>query len=124
MKKLYTGEVKKMTVKKLNIFPGTAEKIAFNNIVVENNALFYINRLGVPISVDHNTKLLTRYEAEYYLREFATKFPRSAELASCVYAEPPFTFSHEVTDEEFKQLIKTKKEERKALRKNIKKGNK
>ena len=123
MKKLYTGEVKKMTVKKLDIFPGTDNKLAFNSVVVKKDALFYINRLGVPISVDHDTKLLTQGEAEYYLREFAKKFPRSAESASCIYAEPPFTLAKEVTNEEFKQLKKEKKEERKVFLK-TKKGNK
>ena len=123
MKKLYTGEVKKMTVKKLDIFPETDNKLAFNSVVVKKDALFYINRLGVPISIDHDTKLLTRCEAEYYLRDFVKRFPRSADKISCVYAEPPFSFVRELSDEEFRKLKKEKKEERKILYK-MKKGNK
>ena len=61
MKKLYTGEVKRMTVKKLDIFPGTMDTLSFESVVVKKDALFYMNFLGVPISIYHGSKLLTKY---------------------------------------------------------------
>ena len=117
MKKLYTGEVKRMTVKKLDIFPGTMDTLSFESVVVKKDALFYMNFLGVPISIDHGTKLLTKYESQYYLKECAKRIPQKAEKISCIHADGPYTFSHEISDKEFKQLLKTKRAERKAAKK-------
>ena len=43
MKKLYTGEVKRMTVKKLEIFPGTMDTLSFESVVIKKDDLFYMN---------------------------------------------------------------------------------
>ena len=63
MKKLYTGEIKKLSIKNLDPKPGALMNLAYESMVIKKDALFYINFLGVPISVDFNTKLLTREEA-------------------------------------------------------------
>ena len=122
MKKIYTGNINRLTVKNINIFPAAIDKLAFNSVVVEKNALFYLNRLGVPISIDHGTKLLTRYEAEYYIKNYARVNPYSLGQVSCIYADAPFKFSHEINNDEFKKLMKEKKKERKAIQKAKKKG--
>ena len=113
MKKLYTGSIKKLTVKNINIFPAAIEKIAFESVVVEKDSLFYMNFFGVPISVDYGTKLLTKSEAECYIKDFAKAFPGNLDKASCIYANGPFKFSHEITNDDFKKLIKQKRIERK-----------
>ncbi len=117
MRKLYTGEVKRLSIKKLDPNVEALRDIAFESTVVQKDALFYVNFAGVLISVDYNTKLLNRCEAEYYLRSCYKANPETAHLAGCVYKDSGATFSHEVTNEEFKQLIKSKKAERKAWRK-------
>lgn len=116
MRKLYTSEVKRLSIKKLDPNAEALRDIAFESTVIKKDALFYVNFAGVLISVEHNTKLLNRYEAEYYLRSCYKADPKTAHLASCVYKDSGATFSHEVTNEEFKQLIKSKKAERKAWR--------
>ena len=40
MKKIYTGNINRLTVKNINIFPAAIDKLAFNSVVVEKNALF------------------------------------------------------------------------------------
>lgn len=116
MKKLYTGEIKKLSIKKLDPKPGALMNLAYESTVIKKDALFYLNFLGVPISVDFNTKLLTREEAVYYLQNGFKVNPGLCQCLSCMYQGENLTFSHEVSKEEFKQLMKTKKEERKALR--------
>ena len=119
-KKLYTGEIRKLSLKKLEPKPEALLNLAYESTVVNKDALFYKNILGVVISVDYNTKLATRDEAEYYLRNSFKVNPGLAHLDSCLYQESDVKFSHEVTKGELKQLIKTKKAERKLE----KKGNK
>lgn len=120
MRKLYTGEIKKLSIKKLEPRPDALMNIAYESTVVQKDALFYVNFAGVLISLDYGTKLLTRDEAEYYLKSGLKVNPSLAHLVHCVYQDSNVTFSHEVTKEEFKQLVKSKKEERKALRKSKK----
>ena len=114
MKKLYTGEIKKLSIKNLDPKPGALMNLAYESMVIKKDALFYINFLGVPISVDFNTKLLTREEAVYYLQNGLKVNPSLCHCLSCIYQDQQLTFSHEVTKEEFKQLVKSKREERKA----------
>ena len=116
MKKLYTGEIKKLSIKNLDPKPGALMNLAYESMVIKKDALFYINFLGVPISVDFNTKLLTREEAVYYLQNGLKVNPGLCQSLSCMYQDENLTFSHEVSKEEFKKLMKTKKEERKALK--------
>jgi hypothetical protein len=117
MKKIYTGDIKKLSIKKLDPKPGALINLAYESTVLKKDALFYINFLGVPISLDYNTKLLTREEAVYYLKNGFKVNPSLSHCLSCMYQDQNLTFSHEITKEEFKQLIKTKRAERKALRK-------
>ena len=114
MKKIYTGEIKKLSIKKLDPKPGALMNVAYENVVIKKDALFYLNFLGVPISLDHGTKLLTYDEAVYYLQNGLKVNPSLCHCLSCIYQDQQLTFSHEVTKEEFKQLVKSKKEERRA----------
>ncbi len=114
MKKIYTGEIRKMTVKQVDPNPSALKKIAFESTTVKKDALFYVNLAGVTISVDYNTKLPNRDEAEYYLTSCVERIPESASYASCLYQGPNFTFSHEMPNEELKKLLKTKQAERKG----------
>ena len=60
MKKLYTGEVKRMTVKKLDIFPGTMDTLSFESVVVKKDALFYMNFLGGTLSCLNNLNVFLK----------------------------------------------------------------
>lgn len=117
MKKLYTGDIKKLSIKKLDPKPGALINIAFESTVVKKDALFYVNFAGVVISLDYGTKLLSRDEAEYYLKSGLKVNPALSHLLYSLYQDADVKFSHEVTKEEFKQLLKTKKAERKAAKK-------
>lgn len=117
MKKLYTGNIKKLSFKNFEVNPSAFRKIAFDSVVVDKDALFFINCMGVPISVDYNTKLLTREEAEDFVEYLVEKHPNDPNLATCIYADEEFSFSHEVTRKELKKLFKDKKAERLAKRK-------
>lgn len=123
MRKLYTGEIKRLSIKKLDPNLDALQNIAYESTVVEKDALFYVNFAGVLISVEYNTKLLNRNEAEYYLRSCVKADPNTAHLAGVVYKDDGVVFSHEITNGEFKKLIKTKKAERRAYRRAEKKGN-
>ena len=112
-KKLYTGEIRNLTIKSIDPNTSALKKIAYESTVVRNDALFYKNFAGAIISVDYDTKLLSRDEAEYFLECCVETAPSRAMQASCLYQGTDFKFSHEVTNEELKKLIKTKKIERK-----------
>ena len=113
MKKLYTGEIKQLTIKNLNLNPNSLKDIAFESVSVNKEALFYLNFLGIPISIEHGTKLLNRDEAEYYLKHGLETMPDKTYDLSCIYSEPPYKISHEVSNEEFKVLMKNAKTNRK-----------
>ena len=117
MKKIYTGEIKKLSIKKLEPKPDALINIAYESTVFKKDALFYVNFMGVVISLDYGTKLLRREEAEYYLKSGLKVNPSLAHLVPCLYQDSEVKFSHEITDEEFKQIKKTARVERRAARK-------
>ena len=77
--------------------------------VLEKSAPFYYNFLGRLISLEHNTFLPTKSEAEAFVVERARKFPDHLHLATCMYADYGNMEVHEIGRKDFKQLKKTYK---------------
>ena len=104
----FTGNIKKMYVKGLNE-DGTIET---ESVVLLKDSPFYSNIVGRLISMEYNTFLPTRSEADYFVECLAKAHPNNLSGATCVYADYDNMKSCEVSKKDFKIKKKTYKEKR------------
>ena len=106
--KYCTGTIRNMYVKNIGVNE-EAGKIVTDNMIIKKDAPFYINRVGRLISLDYDTFLPTRTEAEAFVVGRAKNFPDHLELATCLYADYGCMETHQISRKEFKELKKTYK---------------
>ena len=109
MKRIYTGEIRNLYVKSIEV-NGKAMEVVTDSMVVRKDAPFYPNFVGKLISFEFDTYLPTKDEAEAYVRETVQRNPNiSLDRATCLYACYGEMSSQSVSNEEFKTYKKTYK---------------
>ena len=109
MKKIYTGPLRKMTIKKLEVNQDDVKILEYENTVVRKDALFY-QFLGNYISFDYETRLASPEEAQDYILEclYERNNPDVQPYPTCLNVNPDeIRFNKSVSHKEFKQLKKS-----------------
>ena len=106
MKRILRGPIYKLYVKNLEI-NDTVLDIELASTTLKKDALFYINSFGKIVSLDYNTVLPQKEEAQYYIE---SHLPGTKNSADCVYFEDSDLEKYQLLSQSaFKQLKKTYK---------------
>ncbi len=112
MKRILRGPIYKLYVKNLEI-NDTVLDIELASTTLKKDALFYINSFGKIVSLDYNTVLPQKEEAQYYIESHlpGTKKDKiNPNSADCVYFEDSDLEKYQLLSQSaFKQLKKTYK---------------
>lgn len=115
MRNIYKGPLRNLYISKLDIHDGAIVSLEYANPIVKKDLLFYKNILGSYISFEHGTVLPDWYEAkDFVLHQLYCRDYNIDDHIACSYInEKEISYSHTVSDEEFKCLKKKFREMRK-----------
>ena len=114
MKKLYKGNIRSLSITKLEFDGANIKDIKFNKAIIKKDALFYKNFFNVMISFDIDTKLPDFDEAYDCVFQVVSKHPELMNEVACQYTDfDEFKYFANVSGKEFRELKKSYKEKRK-----------
>lgn len=110
---IFTGEIRKLYIKKLDIKEDSVDAIV-GSVIVKKDAPFYCNIVGRLVSFEHHTYLPTREEAEAYINNIVKNQPSALNDATCLYANYNSMEPKRIDRSEFKQLKKSYRKKSRA----------
>lgn len=115
MKAIYKTNLHNLYVKNFSFNDSLVSSIPFESAVIKEDILFYTGLFGAFISLDHNTRLPDRTEAESYIEQ-SIRFSHNPEKETfgCSYAD----YDHMemcglVTNKELREMKKAAKQKQK-----------
>ena len=111
--KIYRGDIKNMRATGFDLYEGT-KILQSETVVVKKDAPFY-EFFGKKISFDYNTFLAPRDEATGFLKETLEANPTSG-VRTCLFVDYDELVPEEISKEQYKQMKKTYREQRKNRR--------
>lgn len=108
MKKIYTGTMRNLIIKDLEINEGKAKVLKYEKPVVRKGLHFYKGMMGNFISFEYGTRLPDEIEAKEYLEDVMTRrTSKEPPYLDCSFVnEGEIEFSHEVSDSNFRAIKK------------------
>ena len=120
MKNIYKGDIKTISISKLEINNGKISTLEYETPVIKKDGLFYIGALGAMISFDYETRLPDEVEAKAYVVESIEqrKEPEKKPYPGCFFINSStLEYYSSLSNHQFKLMKKQYKELNKSLKK-------